>query len=179
MAARVPRSPDDGMKAILHVGLSLVMALAPALCCCNIRWLAAAATPACAACPICPTPTAPTAPKPKKGCCTVAVLPCCSAGGSSCCQPADEPKAETPARPTKPPTQSCCCQTERPDAAPAGAAVTVSKPERSADLLPLPTAATAVATPEHAGRRGGAHTPELAGVDARSAALFERHVLRC
>jgi hypothetical protein len=150
------------MRALSHIGLSLAVILAPALCCCNLRWMAAASEPT--HCPTCPQP----APKPAK---------------PSCCQPACCHEAEQDARtapaptPPKAPSPACCCNAERP-----AAALTVTKPqvptaEFTGEILAL-VHASAV-TPEHAGLVSGLDPPERAGVDARSAALFDRHVMRC
>jgi hypothetical protein len=47
------------------------------------------------------------------------------------------------------------------------------------ELVPLALLGIVDFTPEHLGLVGGLEPPERAGVDARSSALFDRHVLRC
>ena len=51
--------------------------------------------------------------------------------------------------------------------------------EWTGELLPLALLGIVDITPEHLGLIGGLQPPERAGVDTRTAALFERHVLRC
>jgi hypothetical protein len=147
------------MRALTHVGLSLVILVAPALCCCNLRWMAAAGE--LAHCPTCPPP----APTPSTD-------SCCK---KSCCHETAPPP--TPTAPTKAPAPSCCCTAERPVAA-----NTVSKPdvpaaEFTGEILAL--AHVPALAPEHTRLASGLDPPERAGVDARYAALFDRHVLRC
>jgi hypothetical protein len=155
------------MKAVLHTGLSLVLVLAPALCCCNVRWLASTAAAAPSpppACPHCPAPE----PEPS----------CCHAAAASCCHEAAAPApVQEPAKPAPAPT--CGCSVERPAAVPAGKSVTVDKPEASADLLPVPAALGGAFVPAAGAAHGGHDPPDRAGADARSDALFSRHVLRC
>ncbi|CAN0505999.1 unnamed protein product, partial [Phaeothamnion confervicola] len=88
--------------------------------------------------------------------------------------PAPAPK---PAKPGVPAPCPCCA--ERPDAAETESQPTVAAPELTGELFTFSVAALAAGPPEHTGRFHGLFPPERAGVDARSAALFERHVMRC
>jgi hypothetical protein len=148
------------MRTASHIGLSVALLVAPALCCCNPRWMAAAATGEPAPCPTCPAP----AEKPAKptGC------------QQSCGRDAEpEPEQFLAPSPSKaPPPSSCCCVAERPVAAHTEAEPEIPTPEFTGLLPGSPDA------PEHAGL-ARSDPPERAGVDARSAALFDRHVMRC
>lgn len=147
------------MRALSHIGLSLAVILAPALCCCNLRWMAAASESTHA-------PTCPPVPKSAT---------CCQ---KSCCYDADaaEPVA-VPATPPKTPSPSCCCTADRPVAADTAQKPDVPAPEFTGEVLTLTH--TPALAPEHARLASGLDPPERAGVDARSAALFERHLMRC
>jgi hypothetical protein len=57
--------------------------------------------------------------------------------------------------------------------------VTVDKPVATAELLPLPAALGGAFVPATGAAHGGHDPPDRAGTDARAAALFSRHVLRC
>ena len=61
-----------------------------------------------------------------------------------------------------------------PDTLPA-----VSDPEPTGERPPAAVPGPAAVPPEPLGLVGGLGPPERAGVDARSEALFARHVLRC
>ena len=144
------------MRSLAHFGLSLAVILAPALCCCNLRWMAAAGE--VAHCPTCPPPAAEDA--------------CCK---KSCCHEVEPEPA--PTAPTKAPAPSCCCSAERPVAANTEAKPDVPAAEFTGEILAL--AHTPALAPEHTRLASGLDPPERAGVDARSAVLFDRHVLRC
>jgi hypothetical protein len=156
------------VKAAVRIGLALVLVLAPALCCCNVWWLASPATanpPASPACPACPTPV----PAAHSCCLDIEATPPASTT-------AHDPTHNGPAPPSAP---SCVCCDDRPDAA-----LTEREPDLAglrlfAGWLPVLWAVPPAVAPEHTGLRGGLDPPERAGVDARSAALFDRHVLRC
>lgn len=149
-------------RPLLHVGLVLAIAVAPALCCCKVRGLGAAAHAAHA-----PAPSHPSRiPPPVESCC-----------GKSCCHRTAEP----PAAPTEPdpkpkpkpkPAPGPCCA-ERPDAVQTESTPAPADAEPTGELLPLPHDAPAGA-PEHRGSDRGARPP-----DAKSAALFDRHVMHC
>ncbi|HUR55208.1 MAG TPA: hypothetical protein VMZ71_13830, partial [Gemmataceae bacterium] len=91
------------MRALSHVGLSLAVILAPALCCCNLRWMAAATESA--RCHTCPQPTSTKKTPAKPSCCQAAV-----------CAETTPQTAPAPT-PPKAPSPSCCCNVERPVAA--------------------------------------------------------------
>lgn len=152
------------MRAWAQSGLAALLVLAPALCCCSVRGLVGLVTESAAppARPSCPEPVAePT----KKSCCHDA-------------EPASPaPKPAHPAPPAGIP--DCKCLGERLDATAPEAAPTVAEPEPTGELLPSASAVPAAVAPEHLGLLGGLDPPERAGVDARSDALFSRHVLRC
>jgi hypothetical protein len=140
------------LQAFVRVGLGLLLTLAPALCCCQARWLFAGAVAA----PV-------SAPSPAPAC-------------PHCCQ------AETPAAPEAPapkpaPSDPHCifCDGQ-------GVAITADPqpqplpPTFSGELLPT-FLTTVVAA--HPACSLGMFPSEWAGTDARSAALFDRHVMRC
>jgi hypothetical protein len=168
------------LRAVVHVGLSALLVIAPALCCCNVRLLAGAAV----ASPV-QTPASAPAPQP-------APLPSCChtekpvpkpAKKASCCHDAGPASADTksvpqPApKPAKPSRCDCCG--ERPAATPPEGAPSVAAPEPTGELVPLALVGLADISPEHLGLSGGLEPSGRTGVDTRSAALFERHVLRC
>ncbi len=158
------------MRALVHIGLSVAVLLAPALCCCKVRGLSAAtrATPADEA-PV-HAPLEPCGMKAKSSCCHES---------NDRSEPEPFPAPSTP-KPTKPGTpESCPCCGERPDAAQTESQPTGAAPEPTGELLAFSVATLAAGSPAHAGRFHGLFPPERAGVDARSAALFERHVMRC
>jgi hypothetical protein len=100
---------------------------------------------------------------------------------STCCHEALPAPKPAPAEPTesKPPTapESCACCTERPDAAELEAKPVVASAQPTGELITV--AALVAGSPEHLSLFRGSHPPERTGVDARSAALFDRHVMRC
>lgn len=141
------------MRTTSHIGLSLALLVAPALCCCNLRWFAAAGEP----------PPLPASAPAKSTCCQ-----------KTCCREAEQDPASAP---QKAPAPRCSCLPDRPVAA-----HTEAKPDiPSAEFtgLIVPTAIAPAADPDHAALAAGQDPPERAGVDARSAALFARHVMRC
>ena len=103
---------------------------------------------------------------------------------TSCCHLSNETPKPAPAKPTdsksnKPTAPGCACCAERPDAAQTETQPTVAAAEPTGELLSLSVAALAAAIPEQPGRFRGSHPSDRTGVNARSAALFERHVMRC
>lgn len=153
------------MRAPLHIELALAMVLAPALCCCKVGLF----RPAVGAAPARATDTEVPPPQP--------AAPKCA----HCCQ--DAPPAPVPAphpehQPPHPAApDSCVCCVARPDAAKPEREPTVPAPEPTGD--PLPFARLVPVAPDHFGRARALPAPGRTGVDARYAALFERHVLRC
>lgn len=166
------------MRALFHIGLATLLVIAPALCCCNIRVLTgrvSASTGPAPACPSCPE----SAPAAKSACCETPVKPV----RKSCCS---EPEPESPAptaqkspAPQPPAAPHCKCLGERPAGLQPQTAPEVAAPEPTGELLPAAFLVPAAVPPEHLGLIGGLDPPERAGVDARSEALFSRHVLRC
>lgn len=157
------------MRALLHSGLALAIVLAPALCCCKVGLLHPAATAAPAlgvAADVQPAPAPP-------------VESCCAKARTACCheQPSQptEPAHQQPPQPGAP--DSCACCDDRPDAAKTETAPIVSAPEPTGEVLHWVVFAATL--PEQPGRFREGHPPDGTGVDARSAALDERHVLRC
>lgn len=146
-------------RTLVHVGLAVMFVIAPALCCCKARGFTAVAKA---------TPTSPQTaqtPQTEESCCQKI---------RSCCEDAtDPPVVPEPA----PRHDSCACNTERPTAAQTESKPTVAAAEPTGELVALPHAAL-VASPEHRGPNRGAHPPN-AGTDAKSAALLDRHVMRC
>jgi hypothetical protein len=161
------------MRVALHVGLAVLLVLAPALCCCNIASLGGDATASASAslpCPSCPESPAPASPPVK--------VPACA----SCCHEEEEdaaPATQAPAEHRAPAPTRCKCCVERPDAARTDLAPTVAAPEPTGELLLVALLAPAAVAPEHLGLLRGLDPPERAGVDALYEALFARHVLRC
>jgi len=147
-------------RALVHIGLAVVFALAPTLCCCKARILTVAAHAV-------PTSAPLSEPAPQNHSCCVKVV--------SCCHEAAEPPAK-PNEPAPQPTpESCACNAERPDAAQTESKPTVAAAEPTGELVPLPHT-TLRSLSEH---RGGSHPRRSTGADAKSAALFDRHVMRC
>jgi hypothetical protein len=68
---------------------------------------------------------------------------------------------------------------ERVDSAPPTPASKLAPHEWTGELVTLALIGIVDISPEHRGLLGGLQPPERAGVDTRSAVLFERHVLRC
>jgi hypothetical protein len=106
---------------------------------------------------------------------------------TSCChepqttpKPIQAPTSQSDSKPAKPiMPESCACCVERPDAAQTESKPTVTAAEPTGELLHPAVAALAAGSPEHPGRFRGLDPPNRAGVDARSAALFDRHVMHC
>src|SRR5947207_1793882 len=141
------------VRPLVHIGLSALLVVAPALCCCNVRWLAGVATaaaPAPAVCPTCPQPApAPPScyhppksakPAPKASCCHEAE----PAPASADAKPAPRPPAPKPNR--------CECCIEWPDAVPPEGAPAVAAPEPTGELVSLALLGLADFSPEHGGR---------------------------
>lgn len=148
-------------RTLVHVGLAVMFVIAPALCCCKARGLTAAAHAA---------PAPPQTAQTQESCCQKV---------RSCCHDEVGPPA-APGRPVPEPDprhDACACNTERPTAAQTESKPIVAAAELTGERVALPHAAL-VATPEHRGPGRGARPPN-AGTDAKSAALFDRHVMRC
>jgi hypothetical protein len=102
---------------------------------------------------------------------------------TSCCDSTtpiatNSPKHDhNPAKPDAP--RPCVCCSERPDAALTESRPAVAAPGPTGERLPPASVGLAAGSPEHLGLFRGLRPPERAGVDVRSAALFDRHVLRC
>jgi hypothetical protein len=146
------------LQALVRVGLGLLLTLAPALCCCQARWLfASAAAPSGA--------SAEPAPRSAPSC-------------PHCCQ-AETPAAPTPEAPApKPlPTHPHCIFCDgQAVAITADPGLQLQPPVFTGELLPAFMATVAHVHPASA---AGLSPSERTGVDARSAALFDRHVMRC
>lgn len=151
------------MTALVRIGLAVLLTLTPALCCCNANWFtsrAGAASPAVSA-PV-------TAPRPVSAC--------------PHCRQFEEPTTApvepgSPAPPPGTPSPHCIfCDGQGtvilPESAPHP-----DRPAFSGELVPV--AGFDAVLPVHPARFAGLFPPERAGVDARSAALFDRHVMRC
>lgn len=154
-----PNHVGCSLQALVRVGLGLLLTLAPALCCCQARWLFASAAAAAPAVPADPaTRTAPACPH--------------------CCQ-TETPAAPTPETPApKPlPTHPHCifCDGEAV-AITADSGVQLQTPDLTGKLLP---AFLTPVSPLYPAFATGLDPHKRAGVDARSAALFDRHVMRC
>jgi hypothetical protein len=156
-------------RALVHIGLTVAIVLAPTLCCCKVRGLGAAAHAS--------APNSPqSAPLP-------APTDSCHVKKTSCCHEAPKSAPKAPAKPTEhkpapqPAPDPCACCGERPDVAQTESKPSVSAAEPTGELLPLVSAVAG--SLEHLGLVRGAYSTDRAGVDARSAALFERHVMRC
>ncbi len=148
------------MAVFVRIGLGVLLALAPALCCCHARWLTAQAGVAVA----------------------VAVPECCAPAKATpgsvpaCLHCQAELPAETPESPT-PPSHCVFCDGQSTALAVAPRPG-IEPPAFAGEWLPVLGLLPAV-LPAHPAFQVGVFPPERAGVDARSAALFERHVLRC
>jgi hypothetical protein len=169
------------LRALLHFGLSAVLVIAPALCCCNVRLLAGQF----ATCPSCPLPAAV---PPAQSCCH-AEKPTELLKNAGCCHETGPAPLDTkdtksdrskpaPAAPKPKPAHCDFCD-ERPNATLPKGAPSVAAPEPTGELVPLAVVGLADVSPEHLGLLAGLKPPERAGVDTRSEALFARHVLRC
>jgi hypothetical protein len=100
---------------------------------------------------------------------------------STCCHEALPAPKPVPTKPTesKPPAdpESCACCAERPAAAQTETKPVVAAAQPTGELIAV--AVLVAGSPEHLGLFRGSHPPERTGVDARSAALFDRHVMHC
>lgn len=169
------------LHAVTHIGLSALLVIAPALCCCNVRLLAgqfgsfskadtthsSSQKDELSTQPSCCHAEKSTAPKSMKR--------------ASCChQPAPSSEnSSSSEKPTNPAPSQCEFCGERPHAIPPENAPTVAAPEPTGEVLPLVYLFAAAVAPEHFGLMGGLEPPERAGVDTRFTILFEHHVLRC
>jgi hypothetical protein len=168
------------LRALLHFGLSALLVIAPALCCCNVR-LIAGQFAACPSCPrpdpLPPTPSChtekPTKPHQKASCCHKAVPAPLDTNDTQ-----SDPSKPAPTTPKPRPSHCDFCD-ERPNATLPQGAPSVAAPEPTGELVPLAFVGIADVSPEHLGLLGGLQPPERAGVDTRSETLFSRHVLRC
>jgi len=164
------------MRGLIHICLAVVVAIAPALCCCQ-SWLMAGhrVTTLPNSNPV------PANPQPSSSSCCHVEKIAKPANSSSCCQeelstsdeqkPSTTPPAKTPSR--------CCCSTEHVVAVPSKSELTLAPLEWTGELVSFALVGIVGFSPEHLGLVGGLLPPERAGVDTRSAALFERHVMRC
>lgn len=162
------------LQALVHIGLSALLIVAPALCCCNVRLLAGQVAPSANQHASCSQP----APTPAASCCRTAK----PVEKPSCChaaQPESSDSKSAPAKPAQPKPNHCDFCGERPDATMPEIAPTVAAPEPTGELVPLAFLGFAAVAPEHLGLLGGLEPPERAGVDTRFTTLFEHHVLRC
>lgn len=160
------------MRSLVHVGLSLLLIVAPTLCCCNIRTLCAVAAAS-------PVPTSASHDTPTPGapsCCHTKVIS--NLRAKSCCHA--EPVTPSSPKPAKPAPTPAKCQwcDKHTDAAPPEATPTIRATDLPGDFVPVMFPVTTLPL-EHLGLIGGLDPPERAGVDTRSEALFSRHVLRC
>lgn len=150
-------------RAILHLGLSLAIVIAPAACCCQVglfRQLAqAAATPG----------AQPEQAPPAESCCHKARSSCCH-------EPTPSPLPTEHKQPLPKSPESCACCNQQLIAAQTESKPTVAAPEPTGELLPF---AALAAISDYPHRSGVDNLTGWYGVDARTAALFERHVLRC
>lgn len=163
------------VKAAVSVWLAMILAISPAFCCCTNRALARfVAAPVTSH-----SQQLPEQPSSKRTCCHAAPTQPAPDGREAI--GADRLGVTTCGSNNAIPTPSappCCCSTDRLDLT-STASQANTLPEVSTDWLPLPGFLPAVSSPEHADFVGGLDPPERSGVDARSAALFERHIMRC
>jgi hypothetical protein len=151
------------LTALVRIGLAVLLTLTPALCCCNTRWVsswAVAASPAVSA-TVTPSRPVPTCPH---------------------CRQAEElaPAPVQPGSPVSPPgTPSPHCvfcdgqgSVILPESPPQP-----DRPAFSGELVPV--AGFDAVLPVNPSSLGGAFPPGRAGVDARWAALVDRHVMHC
>ncbi|MBN9518967.1 hypothetical protein J0H58_10690 [bacterium] len=145
------------MASLVRIGLGLLLALAPALCCCQARWLTASAAAA----------SAEPAPAPK---CPL----CCKAE-----EPTPTPVSpEAPAPKPMPASPHCVFCDGQGSVIPTDPQPRAEAPAFTGELLPA-LAFLAAIVPVQPAFSTGVFPSERAGVDARFAALFGRHVLRC
>jgi hypothetical protein len=105
---------------------------------------------------------------------------------STCCHEAPAAPKHVPTKPNEPQPaesqppadpQSCACCAERLGAAQTETKPVVASAQPTGELIAV--TALVAGSPEHLGLFRRAHPSERTGVDARSAALFDRHVMRC
>lgn len=139
------------MRAAGHIGLALVVVLAPTVCCCKLRSAAAV------------SPARPVAPEPNT---------CCSQSAK---------RAKAPVEPEhnpRPVQQSCACCDERPPAAPGEGPPAFPSAEPTGEMVPHTAQLPAVALAPR-GTDRGASACGAPGGDTKTECLFARHVLRC
>jgi len=165
------------MRFLVHIGLAILLVIAPTLCCCSVRTaLARVAAPSPPRLPTSSTPPAKSGPV-EASCCQA--TPVAHPVAKSCCHTELAAKNHIPApKPTAPPPSKCVCCVKQPDATPPQLA-TVPATLLPGDFVPVELLALVAIPPEHLGLLGGLDPPEHAGVDTRSEALFARHVMRC
>lgn len=146
-------------RAVAQVGLAVAIVFAPAFCCCKLSGLGKAAQVSHVSTQ---TPSAP-------------VESCCLKAKKTCCDETANTTHDTP-KPASPRVPACACCEEQPAATLPESAFTETLPQPIGEYLAL---AGLLCAPEHRGIVRGFHQSDRAGVDARCAALFERHVLRC
>jgi hypothetical protein len=161
------------LREVIRIGLALVMAVAPAFCCCQSRSIAGLAR----ASTIEPD-ASPTSSTPPPSCChtekpfkVVRKAGCCS-------EHLAVGEKSKPGKATPPQQRECCCALERLQAVPPEVRPHDIAPDRSGELLPLALIGLGNASLEHLDLLGKLHS-RRAGVDTRFTALFVRHVLRC
>lgn len=153
-------------RAFIHIGLVVALVLGPTHCCCQAGWL----LPALRHAPT-HTPFTSDLPAADEDDCLKAAKTCCAA-------PTHHHPSHPSESPQPAPPPECACCAERPDAALPESAATGSAPQPTGELLSLVLAGV-LGGSESAGAVRDYHPPDGTGVDARYAALFERHVLRC
>jgi hypothetical protein len=160
------------MRGLVHIFLTVVVAITPALCCCQARLFSGHAVALSKS-----NDAAENTSQVPASCChpehTAKIEK-----HSSCCQENLTSTSDTKPVPLSTPGQ-CCCSMERIDTALPKAAPQLSPLEWTGELVPLALLGVVGISPEHLGLVGGLQPPERAGVDTRSAALFDRHVMRC
>jgi hypothetical protein len=162
------------MQPLVHIGLSALFAIAPALCCCNVRLITGQVVPLSQPSADC-----------RVGRTDEPALPrCCQPARSSCCHSvAAEPPNNEHGQPSEPspaqPLPRCDLCFLKPDATPPKSGPSVDQPEPTGVLLPLALVGLTALPPEHLGLVGGLALLDRTGVDTRSECLLARHVMRC
>ncbi len=150
------------MRVIVHIGLAVLIALAPALCCCQLSGLIAvtAATPYTSALPD---------SRLEQDCCVHAVK-------RSCCQEIETPSQKPP--PPQAPSRCVCCA-ERAIAAQTEARPQFAPAEPTGEIIPLAHLLPVAGEIVFATRTDGRYPWHRAGTDAQYESLFLRHTLLC
>ena len=154
------------IRSLIHVGLAALLVIAPALCCCTVRFLAGQLTPSPPpnhTCPACP-PSEP-------------ALPSCCQAAETARREADQKQHTKHPKPISP--QHCDMCFAQLDAIPPESAPEVTDPQPMGEPIPIALLGLTALSPEHLGLLGGLDPSERAGVDPRFDSLFMRHVLRC